>query len=161
MESGMESGSGSGSGSGTREAVKWTEWYCYLLVSTDFKRTYIGATINPDRRLEQHNRLKAGGAKATAGKEWNRFLLIGGFPEGRSALQFEWAWKYNSRKYATRGNSCIQNRLKGLQKLFSQEKSTSTAIPFSEWIVRPHIIDEYSNIDLLKQYVEYCDLIEK
>ena len=136
--------------------VKWSEWFCYLLVSTDLKRTYIGATNNPDRRLQQHNRLKAGGAKATAGKDWFRFLLIGGFPDGRAALQFEWAWKYHSRK----SGSGIKNRLKGLLHLLKQEKSTSTAIPFSEWIEAPHIIEEYSNIDLLKQYDEYNDLIE-
>jgi len=143
-----------------REAIKWSQWYCYLLVSTDFKRTYIGATNNPDRRLQQHNRQKAGGAKATAGKDWFRFLLIGGFPEGKAALQFEWAWKYNSRKYSARGSTAIQNRLRGLEKLFAQEKSTSNAIPFSEWMTPPHIIEESSDINLLKQYVEYSNLLE-
>ena len=35
--------------------------YCYMLY-TDKNQTYIGATIDPDRRLRQHNKEISGGA---------------------------------------------------------------------------------------------------
>lgn len=76
-------------------------WYCYLLVSTE-GQTYIGATIDPDRRLRQHNGELRGGARATAarvgqGQRWERFCYVEGFSSKREALQFEWRWKYVSR----------------------------------------------------------------
>lgn len=49
------------------------EFYsCYLLVSKNLKytgRTYIGFTVNPNRRIQQHNRgHQGGGARKTSGK---------------------------------------------------------------------------------------------
>lgn len=41
------------------------DWFVYVLVSGSSRRTYVGVTKNVDRRLEQHNGLRSGGAKAT------------------------------------------------------------------------------------------------
>lgn len=105
-------------------------YYSYLLYSGSGKmqKTYIGATTDPDRRLEQHNRERAGGARATKGREWVRAVYVGGFPDWVSALQFEWAWKRHSR-----GKYGLEGKLKGLLGLLNTERSTKTALPFSVW----------------------------
>lgn len=110
-------------------------WHCYLLASTDDQRTYIGATIDPDRRLQQHNGQKAGGAAATRGRQWRRVALVSHFPDDTAALQFEWAWKFRSRR---RGKGQIA-RVLGLLDVLQSLQSTSKARPFSEWPRPPHI----------------------
>ena len=113
-------------------------WFCYLLVSQDAnQRTYIGATVDPDRRLQQHNGVKSGGARATAGREWRRMVLVGGFPSQTAALQFEWAWKFHSRREARHG---LPGRLAALWKLLDSPQSTSKAAPFSDWPSPPTIM---------------------
>ena len=75
-------------------------WACYCLVSQSGS-TYIGSTIDIDRRLRQHNGELSGGAFATKrGAGWRRVCHIVGFPDERAALQFEWRWKQLSRKEA-------------------------------------------------------------
>ena len=102
------------------------ESYSYLLFSG--KRTYIGATNDPDRRLRQHNGELSGGAYATKGKAWNRAVYVGGFPDWTTALQFEWAWKRHSRN-----KPGLQGKLDGLLKLLQTERPTKSAIPFHIW----------------------------
>ena len=87
-------------------------WYCYLL--TCGSKTYIGATVDPDRRLLQHNGFLSGGAKATRGNTWERKCLVGPFDNNHDALSFEWHWKHNSKKY--KGNP-LERRMKALESM--------------------------------------------
>lgn len=105
-------------------------WYCYCLESAS-KSTYIGSTIDPDRRLRQHNRELTGGAKATGrAVGWRRICCVTGFPNERSALQFEWMWKHVSKK---KTGSPLQKRLLALEDLLNAEQSTATSQPFSTY----------------------------
>jgi structure-specific endonuclease subunit SLX1 len=120
--------------------------FVYLLVSSD-DATYVGSTVDLDRRLRQHNKELVGGAHATSakvikGEVWTRACHISGFPDWSSALQFEWRWKQLSRKQPT-NMFPLQRRCLALKELLSLEKSTSKAIPFSEWNPVVHMeIDE-------------------
>lgn len=50
--------------------------YCYIIYSPSKNRTYVGYTVEPTRRIRQHNGIIKGGAKATSvANDW-RFLAI-------------------------------------------------------------------------------------
>ena len=98
-------------------------WFCYMLASTDGRKTYVGATVNPDRRLRQHNGEICGGAHATKGRSWKRRFLVGGFADERAALRFEWRWKYLTRQAP--GDSFMERRMHALSLLLSD-------FPFAE-----------------------------
>lgn len=87
-------------------------WYCYLLACDN--KTYVGATIDPDRRLRQHNGEISGGAKATRGHVWERKALVGPFEDNHKALSFEWHWKRNSKKYK---GTPLERRMKALESM--------------------------------------------
>ena len=94
-------------------------WYCYCLVSSG-GGTYIGATIDVDRRLRQHRCELSGGAKATrakvaAGETWRRHCYVGPFNK-HDALSFEWHWKNASKKQ--RGGA-LERRIAALNMLLA------------------------------------------
>ena len=74
--------------------------YCYILRNSyepDKNRTYNGYTVNPSKRIRQHNQEIKGGAiytKSWGNKSWEIYVLITGFPDHHNALQCE--WKYST-----------------------------------------------------------------
>ena len=116
--------------------------YVYLLVSSS-NTTYVGATVDLDRRLRQHNKEIKGGAHATGikidkGEIWTRACYVSGFPNWQSTLQFEWRWKQISRKLPSKMFP-LERRMKALKQLLDLVQSTSKAIPYSEWLTPPKI----------------------
>ena len=116
-------------------------WKCYFLATCDAgsQKTYIGVTPDLSRRLRQHNGEFAGGAKATAGRLWERIGHVTGFPDHRAALQFEWRWKQISRRIQ---GPPLEKRLKALLELLSIDRPTTTAVPYSEYVDGPEFIVE-------------------
>lgn len=106
-------------------------WACYCLVSNSGS-TYIGATVDVDRRLRQHNGEITGGAFATKrGSGWRRACHVVGFPDEKAALQFEWRWKHLSRKEAA--HNPMERRIAALCTLVNMEKATSAARLFRDF----------------------------
>lgn len=69
-------------------------WHLYVLVSTSRARTYVGITIDLERRLAQHNGLAPGGASATrAGRPWTLGASYGPYPDRAEASRAELALK--------------------------------------------------------------------
>lgn len=111
-------------------------FFVYLLECTD-KSTYVGATVDLDHRLRQHNGELVGGAHAThvkiaEGNAWERVCHIRGFPDWRTALQFEWAFKYHSRKLPKRMYP-LERRMRGLHALMSMDRSTSKSVLYTTY----------------------------
>jgi predicted GIY-YIG superfamily endonuclease len=86
----------------TASAVKKSKdaaWFVYLL--SDGRRSYVGITNNPRRRLRQHNGELAGGAGSTARRGrggWFFVYLLAGFRDRGAATTWE-----NVIKKRTRG----------------------------------------------------------
>jgi len=128
-------------------------FYVYLLLSSD-NCTYVGATVDLDKRLRQHNKEIKGGAIATSnkvlkGETWIRVAHIKGFPDWQAALQFEWRWKQLSRKIQSTVKEPLERRIKALKNLLDLERPTSKAKAYSEWSNHPEVViedDEFRKI---------------
>jgi structure-specific endonuclease subunit SLX1 len=131
-------------------------WFVYLLESSN-NSTYVGATVDLDHRLRQHNCEIKGGAVATsskvkAGEVWKRACHVSGFPSWPAALQFEWRWKQLSRKFSAKMFP-LERRIKALIQLLKLDKPTSKSVPYSEWTTKPEVIFEID--DALNLYNKY------
>jgi predicted GIY-YIG superfamily endonuclease len=133
--------------------------FVYLLVSTN-GNTYVGATVDLNRRLRQHNKEIKGGAHATGvkvaqGETWTRAAHVSGFPDWQAALQFEWRWKQLTRKLAV-NMVPLERRILALKMLLELPQSTSKAKPYSEWSTPPevHIETDDANIYYEKLFKE-------
>jgi structure-specific endonuclease subunit SLX1 len=120
------------------------------MLYTDNGYTYIGATVDPDRRLRQHNQELAGGARATGmqvgrGQVWKRACYVV-LPEWRTALQFEWRWKQLVRTQCKFIKNPIERRLRSLKVLLSLEKPTEQAIPYDAYPDKIEIVWDSENL---------------
>lgn len=107
----------------------------YCLIRNDSGATYIGATVDMDHRLRQHNGALKGGAVYTStalkkGHTWELACNVTGFPTWNAALQFEWMWKHISRK---KSSGPLERRIQALIDLVNLEKPTSKAEPYSSY----------------------------
>ncbi len=129
--------------------------FVYLLLSSD-NATYVGATIDLDRRLRQHNKEIKGGAfatsaKVTKGETWIRACHVEGFPDWQAALQFEWKWKHLSRQLSKKLKP-LERRMKALEQLLALERPTTKAKPYSEWESKPNVIIEFEEANMYFTY---------
>jgi structure-specific endonuclease subunit SLX1 len=132
---------------------KAESYFVYLLLCSDGSASYVGATVDLNHRLRQHNGEIKGGAVATTSKLtknrcWIRAVHIHGFPDWISALQFEWRWKQISRKRLPKSSETkkrcppLQNRLLALSELLSLERATTKATPYHLWPTPPEPVME-------------------
>mmetsp|Transcript_30678 Transcript_30678/g.51640 ORF Transcript_30678/g.51640 Transcript_30678/m.51640 type:complete len:643 (+) Transcript_30678:27-1955(+) len=120
---------------------------CYLLTSLQEKakgRTYIGFTVNPGRRLRQHNGLILNGAKRTSRlRPWQMLLLVHGFPSKFSALQFEWAWQnpHISRLLKNKLPNELRSKKWSIRAKVRAMRCMLTILPWCRYPLTLHIID--------------------
>ncbi len=103
-------------------------WVVYCLSTIDSSATYIGATVDPDRRLRQHNGEISGGARATGRRpgEWQRICYVSGFKDKHEALSFEWHWKRASKG----AGGPLERRKKGLDTLLKGDGKSHLAVVY-------------------------------
>jgi putative endonuclease len=67
-----------------------SEWLVYVLLAKDRRRTYVGVTVDLDRRLRQHDGDEPGGAKSTrAGRPWKVAKTYGPYANRSLAQSME------------------------------------------------------------------------
>jgi len=137
-------------------------FFVYLLYTpaSSGQQTYVGATVDLDHRLRQHNKEIKGGAHATSaqvanGQLWERVLHVEGFPTWQAALQFEWRFKQLTRKLPARMDP-LERRLSALKTLLSLDRSTSKAVPYAEWPNPPRVVVESERVDPVQFQNNFC-----
>ena len=79
--------------------------YCYIIRLPNKNRTYVGYTVEPTRRIKQHNGILKGGAKATSiATDWQFLAIITSDSELFTkvvALSIEWHLKHPEGKKRT------------------------------------------------------------
>lgn len=87
----------------------------YLLSSLDERCKgfyYVGYTVDPLRRLRQHNGELTNGAWRThrRGRPWELVCCVSGFSEDRIALRFEWMWQHPGKSTVLRDRISVLGR---------------------------------------------------
>ena len=120
--------------------------YVYFIESTN-GYTYIGATVNLDKRIRQHNKEIKGGAVATTnkvlnGEVWSYVCYVENFPTYNEALKFEWRWKQISRIIQKKNPNQTpkEKRMEALKILLELDKPTSKAMLYNDWENKPNVI---------------------
>ena len=134
-----------------------TNWNCYMLISNDNKRTYIGSTVNIKRRLRQHNGEIVGGAKATrTGRPWSLICYISGFDKTHS-LCCEWRLKHRKAKNSNKliCFSGVKNKIDNLYNVLNLEKFTNKCDLSNNLCLQLHWLkEEYKQEELaLPKYI--------
>ena len=110
-----------------------TSHYCYVLWNTSKTHTYAGYTIDPERRLKQHNREIKGGARATSRDMWSFLILIKCDTWTKNqALSFEWHLKSHKRGWKSEISDPIERRFDLLKRTLVHEKFKD--LTFDIWI---------------------------
>ena len=83
------------------------QWTVYLIYTDN--RTYVGCTVDPTRRLRQHNREILGGARATqrGAGSWKFVMYVTGFPNRSSACRWEALVKKRARGIEARSQAIV------------------------------------------------------
>lgn len=139
-----------------------TSCYVYILESKENPRhSYIGYTVNMERRIRQHNGdLKTGGAKRTrAHRPWHIAAMITADPvwfDKIAAQQLEWALKFYSKKclinkrakpFQFHSHPKISERLNGLWFLFNSKKQWTRSSPmFTDQKMTIHLANPFQSI---------------
>lgn len=90
---------------------------CYMLKADNYKKVYIGYTVNLGRRLRQHNKEIEGGAKKTSRwVPWSPICHITGFIDNHQALRFEYRLQQMTKK-GKKGEDIVLFYVKKLCKL--------------------------------------------
>jgi len=98
--------------------------YCYIIYSPSKNRTYVGYTVEPTRRIRQHNGIIKGGAKATSiASDWRFLSIITSSSSAFTnilALSIEWHLKHPSGKRRDPKYWGVDGRLKGIVEVLNR-----------------------------------------
>lgn len=127
--------------------------YCYILQNQN--RTYIGYTIDPNRRIQQHNGIIKGGAKSTSVlKDWKFLAIIKSedplFTKNL-ALSIEWNLKNPlGKKIRDKSYNGVEGKIKTLNTVLPRYKMAFTIYIDEKYVKK--IESEYFTIKTLEEF---------
>ena len=131
---------------------------CYLVGSRNPAmrgRTYVGFTVDPPRRIRQHNGVLASGAKYTRRlRPCSMLLVVHGFPSKVQALQFEWAWQKPRLSRAVRETAAALGVSDKSSSVMNKTKLVMAMCALSPWKHLPltaHFFDDDAHRVALEQ----------
>ena len=131
---------------------------CYLVGSRNPAmrgRTYVGFTVDPPRRIRQHNGVLASGAKYTRRlRPCSMLLVVYGFPSKVQALQFEWAWQKPRLSRAVRETAVALGVSDKSSSVINKTKLVMAMCALSPWKHLPltvHFFDDDAHRVALEQ----------
>lgn len=137
------------------------QWFNYIIFEQKNK-TYIGSTVNINRRIRQHNGIIKGGAKYTRGGKWEYYcVLIDLNHTKNTALSYEWHLKHiKCNKYSPKLKrvNALEKYLKDKTKIkydhilfvSRKYKNLTPILPITIMII---YLDEI-NSDNINKYIE-------
>tara|TARA_Y100000780_G_scaffold232505_2_gene264925 strand:+ start:4718 stop:5164 length:447 start_codon:yes stop_codon:yes gene_type:complete len=141
--------------------IKDKDWCVYMLICNENRRTYIGASNNPEKRLRAHNGEISGGAKSTqVNRPWSHIFIIENLDK-ISALQLEWRLKRWKTKKNNKLTNCpgIKNRINNLFAVLNLEQWTSNSAPSISMPLHIIFFTKNESIELgvstLKNHITY------
>ncbi|KAG8347721.1 GIY YIG catalytic domain [Trypanosoma vivax] len=124
-----------------------TRFHCvYLLTSLNPQCSgayYVGYTVNPIRRLRQHNGELVNGAHRTRsrGRPWLLLLCVSGFGEDRIALKFEWCWQNPTKSTRLKAHMSLLRGVYRLQYAVGVLFLLLRVAPFAQLHLTLHVFD--------------------
>lgn len=104
------------------------KWYNYIIF--DKIKTYIGSTVNLNKRIRQHNGIIKGGAKCNRGGVWDYYCVIFNLHGHKKlCLSEEWHLKWATHK-VKKYKSTYERRKKALEKYISKKPDQFKYIVF-------------------------------
>lgn len=89
-----------------------TNWMLYLLQNTDNEKTYLGVTVDIDRRLKQHNGDLTGGAKYTKANKGNGKWVVKKLVKDLTKSQaFSFETQIKNKRNKGKGKTPLEKRI--------------------------------------------------
>ena len=105
-----------------------SKFHVYWIQSQSRNMAYIGATIDPKRRLRQHNsEIQGGSTRTRARGPWYFQCVVNGFRTWKECLQYEFMLKVHIKRCPS-----VQSKVSAIGRLNSKERWSVNAPLASE-----------------------------
>lgn len=142
------------------------KWFNYIIF--DKVKTYVGSTVNLNRRIRQHNGEIKGGAKYTRNGSWEYYCVMYNLNNNKNkCLSEEWHIKWMTTKIKGSKNT-YDRRKQSLEKYFPKKskkylyifflsKKFIQYLPLFNNSVFIIIIEDF-NMEKIIEYIDICNM---